>query len=727
MDIKKLFPKDKIIAGLKGFKILRVRVPHSLLMELSLLLIALFMAFIIRMLPIYWGSYLSEFDPYFQFRLTKHMVENGLFTWTTTWSIPGDPRDYQSWYPFGRDMSIAFPGVALTAAVSYRILSALGIQISLWDYCIIFPAIMGTLSCLVIYFLGRDFGGKEVALYSSLFLALNASHIGRTSLGWFDDETVGIFGFLLFFFFFLRSIERERPLRNGLIYSVAAGLSLGWISASWGAARYPLAMAALFAFILLLLRRYSSSLLLSYSTTFGIAFFIAVNVPKLGFEFLTEAYNLPVAAVFLLLCMFELFRHFKSVKIKTIITLGFFGFSVVLLFVLSRYGFIGSTPLKFVGVLNPFERMANPLIESVAEHRPGAWASIYYEYGIGAFFIPVGLYFTIRDPTDRNIFLSIFALTSLYFASSMVRLTLILAPAFSLLWAVALVRISRPFITVMKEAPVIPAKRKRFRAHVGRSFSGAFLIIIFLLLLFTFAMPERGEGLPRVISRAWTPTTIAAASTPVRPTDPKPVSDWIDALSWMRYNVPQTAVVASWWDYGYWITNMADKTTLCDNGTVNMTQIAQVGEMFMSNETHALKILKKYDAKYVVVFTTFYVGGTQQQPQVLPRGWGDEGKWQWMAKIAGLNYTEFGVWDEQGSWSDWSEKGKATVLYKLMSYGRDIRLYYEQYKSELDEATLEYYKGQYNLEHFNLAYFSKGDINRTGKIFVLVCVYEVVE
>ncbi len=730
MDIKKLFPKDKIIAGLKAFKIPRVKVTHSFLMELSLLLIALFMAFIIRMLPIYWGSYLSEFDPYFQFRLTKHMVENGLFTWTNTWSIPGDPRDYQSWYPFGRDMSNALPGVALTAAVSYKIISALGIQISLLDYCIIFPAIMGALSCLAIYFLGKDFGGKEVALFSSLLLALNASHISRTSLGWFDDETVGILGLLLFFLFFLRSIERERPLRNGLIYSVAAGVSLGWLLASWGAARYPLAMAALFVFILLLLRRYSSRLLLSYSTTFGIAFFIAANVPKLGFGFLTEAYNLPVAGVFVLLCMFELFRHFKSMKSKMIIALGFFGLSFALLFVLSEYSFIGSTPFKFISVIIPWERLANPLIESVAEHRPGAWASIYYEYGIGAFFIPVGLYFSMRDPTDRNIFLSIFALTSLYFASSMIRLTLILAPAFALLWAVALVRISRPFITIMKEAPVIPMKRKRFRAHVGKSFSAVFLIIMFLLLFFTFAMPESGTAFPRVVLRAWTPTTIAAASTPVKGS----VSDWIDALNWL-YNIKEPVVVASWWDYGYWITNMANKTTLCDNGTQNMTQIAQVGKMFMSNETAALKILKRYDAKYVVVFTTFYV--TQDtstgEIQIQDRpAWGEEGKWQWMVKIAGDigNETEFGTWNQQTGSIQWTDKGEDTVLYKLMNYGREMRFVYEYYGQEPTQEELEYYKTSspflyqyYGLENFNLVYFSKGAQRNP---FVLVCVYEVV-
>jgi asparagine N-glycosylation enzyme membrane subunit Stt3 len=81
------------------------------------------------------------------------------------------------------------------------------------------------------YFLGKDFGGKEAGLFSALFLALNASHIGRTSWGVFDDETVGIFA-LLFMFFFPRSIETERSLRDSPIYAIAGGLSLGYILAS---------------------------------------------------------------------------------------------------------------------------------------------------------------------------------------------------------------------------------------------------------------------------------------------------------------------------------------------------------------------------------------------------------------------------------------------------------------------------------------------------------------
>jgi len=225
---------------------------------------------------------------------------------------------------------------------------------------------------------------------------------------------------------------------------------------------------------------------------------------------------------------------------------------------------------------------------------------------------------------------SFFGLTAIYFAGSMVRLTLILAPAISLLWALALVRLIKPFTTVMKAAPIIPRRGAGLAAHVGKEFSGAFLIVMFLLLTLTFVLPTQ-----RVFNHAYSPTTIAAASMPVKPGET--VNDWIDTLEWIRTN-ESVKVVASWWDYGYWITNLGNKTSLADNGTWNKTQIAQIGLMFMSNETEAVKILQKYQATHVLVFTVCDGQGRDV-------GWGDEGKWMWMARIAdsvfgGFEYDE---------------------------------------------------------------------------------------
>jgi dolichyl-diphosphooligosaccharide--protein glycosyltransferase len=721
MKIRKLFGKEKVLDALKRLTAIRFRISHSSLLQASILLLVLFLAFIVRLLPIRWGLYLSEFDPYYQYRVTKHAVEYGLHNWATGWSEIDPSRDLMSWYPYGRYIASTYPGLPLTAAASYLIVHTLGLPLNVFEFCVIFPAIMGTLTCLVIYFLGKDIGGKQVGLLSALFLALSSAHISRTSLGFFDDETVGICGILLFIFFFLRSIESERTLKNSLAYAVAAGLSMGWIFSSWGASRYALDMAALFIFILLLLRRYSSRLLFSYSTAFGIALFIAVNVPKLGFNFLTRTSVLPVAAVFVLLAIFEIASHVKTLRNKALFVFLFLGLGAGVFFMLSSYGYLMPMGTKFLYVLNPLQRVESALHQSVQEHRPAAWGSFYYDFGIGMFFIPVGLFFAVRNPTSRNIFLAIFGLTSIYFAGSMVRLTLILAPAISLLWALALVRLIKPFVTVMGKAPAIPRRRTGLEAHVGKEFSAAFLIAMFLLLTLTFVLPTQ-----RVLNHAYSPTTIAAASMPLKPAGTVP--DFIETFDWMQGNLTlweqehnKRAVVASWWDYGYWITNLGNKTSLADNGTWNLTQIQQIGRMFMSEETEAIEILKKYEATHVLVFTTFDTQGRETR-------FGDEGKWRWMARIPDLDDNSFGNYTLGVDWRDENDdggvdegelqpnsKGQSTVLYKLMTYGKEMTL-----------------QGSSNIqaEHFEEAYFSQRKRGAPepapGTQYVpLVCVYEI--
>jgi dolichyl-diphosphooligosaccharide--protein glycosyltransferase len=47
------------------------------------------------------------------------------------------------------------------------------------------------------------------------------------------------------------------------------------------------------------------------------------------------------------------------------------------------------------------------------------------------------------------------------------------------------------------------------------------------------------------------------------------IDDFREAYYWLRQNTPETAVVMSWWDYGYQIAGMADRPTLVDNNTWN--------------------------------------------------------------------------------------------------------------------------------------------------------------
>lgn len=74
--------------------------------------------------------------------------------------------------------------------------------------------------------------------------------------------------------------------------------------------------------------------------------------------------------------------------------------------------------------------------------------------------------------------------------------------------------------------------------------------------------------------------------------------DFREAYSWLRYNTDKDSKVASWWDYGYQTTAMADRTVIVDNNTWNNTHIATVGKAMASTE----KKVSKY-VHYTVNFT----------------------------------------------------------------------------------------------------------------------------
>jgi dolichyl-diphosphooligosaccharide---protein glycosyltransferase len=741
VKVGKLFTKEGATDAIMSIGALRFQISHSSLLHISMLLTVLVIAAVIRLLPLRWGMQLSEFDPHIHYRLTKHMVENGFFSWTT-WI------DLKSWYPYGLNFSTSvYPGLAATAAFMYQIANALNLAPGaifssavynpltadpVFNFCVIFPVIMATLTVLVIYFVGRDIGGKEVGLFAAFFLALSSAYISRTSLGFFDDETVGIFGILLFIFFFLRSINPKISIRSVVAYGVAGGLSLGYLFASWGAARYALGITLVFVLVLLLLKRYSTRLFISYGTIFAVALAIAVTVPKLGVKFLTEPTVLAVAGMFLVLAIYEGSRRIKTARRKLLFVVGFLALIAVGFVVLDSFGLVGNLGAKFISTLFPAERIGEStvqqLVQSVQEHRPATWASFYYDLGLGVFFIPLGLFFAIYNPTNRNIFLAIFGITAIYFAGSMVRLTLLMAPAFSLLWALALVQVVKPFVAIMREGPKIPRRKMRFRSRVGKEFSAAFIILMFLMLTSVFVLPSSISDLPRVVDRAYSPTTIAASSLPLKPE--YPVSDWLDALNWMRVNLGDDAVVLSWWDYGYWITDIGNKTTLADNGTVNATQIALIGEILMSNETRAIELIQgingigDYNVTHVVVYTSFRQDGSNAR-------YGDEGKWTWMANIPRLNSSRYGNYTLGVDWVDENDDdqtssdelienklGTSTLLYKLMNYARDMVL------DGSSEIELMHFMGPPN-GYFSHEYPVQEWYSDGSKFAIMVCVYEI--
>ena len=103
------------------------------LLIIGILALSFSLSFTLRIIPLEYGFELNEFDPFFNYRATQFMVENGLPAYLE-WN------DDLSWHPYGRDVS-ATSQVMLhtTAAMLYQ---TFGMGSSLYDFTIIFPVVV---------------------------------------------------------------------------------------------------------------------------------------------------------------------------------------------------------------------------------------------------------------------------------------------------------------------------------------------------------------------------------------------------------------------------------------------------------------------------------------------------------------------------------------------------------------------------------------------------------
>ncbi|MFH1328324.1 MAG: STT3 domain-containing protein [Candidatus Bathyarchaeota archaeon] len=613
----------KLIGGLH-FRVSMLKL-QRIITIVSVTLIA-FTAFAIRILPLRWGAFLSEFDSFWHFYVAERVVDYGflsIFGWV----------DMRTWFPMGRIVDVTTPmGLPYTLATLYLLVKNLGFEVALLDVAIFFPPIMAAVACIVIYFLGKDIGGREVGLLSALFLAFNAAYISRTTLGFLKHETIGVLAIVLIMYLFLRAIDSRRSVEKGLFYSVLAGLAIAYLNISWGAFVYVLGVIPVFVIVMVMLRRYSSRLFMSYSIAMGLGLLLAVPFPRPGFEILTTVGVLPVIAGFIVLLIGELIRHLKTPQSKLILTIAILAGVTVGGLALAQTGAISPIAAKIITVLDPSQRsiLAGPIVESVAEHRITTWAAFFVSFGSILFLAPLGFFFALKRRRGEDIFLIVFGMTALYFASSFVRLTLIMAPIFALLAAYAFVKITKPFFE--KDSKVIAHSRKLKISHLR---SAPQLGIILILVLALILAPT----FFRSVDNAYTPTTIASSSLPVRSYQ----GDWLETLAWIQDNGPQNSAILSWWDYGYWIAIGGNSTTIADNATLNTTQIANIGQILLSNETTAFNLSKQYyDTDYILIFvTTLPTNDIRNWPQGhQPAGWGDEGKWFFMADIAQDTHPE---------------------------------------------------------------------------------------
>ncbi|MHA1198196.1 MAG: STT3 domain-containing protein [Candidatus Heimdallarchaeaceae archaeon] len=631
-----------------------------LLNRLSLLII-LIAGVMIRLFSLMKGydTLIKAFDPYVQLVSAEFISENG-FSAFVHWF-----KD-NSWYPYGfQTGQELYWGVPVSAVIIHAILNFFTINVTIQQVAFFSPVVYGLFTIIASYFLGKEAVSTRTGLFTAFFMAFSPAFLSRSTAGFFDNESIGILFTVLTLYFFIRAIKR-----GGTISAFLAGISLGLLIGSWGAYRYVLDLLPLAALFLVLTRKLTYRLIKTYTITIVTALSIGFLIPRvMQNKFYNIEVMIPVLMIgFLILVglVQNLSRNLSEKTFKQVVIVGsitVFVLLTILVTVFLSLGIFSNIADKFWAVILPGERTSIPIISSVSEHQPMTWAELFNNVHIMMFLMPLGIYYCLKKPTDVNIIILTMGVTTIYFSGSMVRLVLLLAPSASLLSAMAIDKLLYTY-SLSAHGKIALTKRKlRITKSIGRDEAViAYLVIFGLLLTFTFHSIQLADNYSQ------------SEMAPVIFLNGIPASDWQEALMWLRENgqsdgvIENSApVVLSWWDYGYWITNYGNTTTLVDNATTNSTQIGMVGTMLMWNFTESVKMMYKYNIKYVLI----------NSQAGLPGLGSDLGKALWCIRIAESTVPRYGMTEDHfyGLSDDerqylYYDPFYDSVLYRLAAYDK---------------------------------------------------------
>jgi len=601
----------------------------------------------IRLLPIQWGVYLDEFDPYIQYKGAKYVIENGFAAWFS-WFDP------TRWAPWGTDVpSQAQMGVPFTGAAFYLLLKSLGLNITLYEALVYFPVLSGGILTFLVFLLGRELVGRWVGLLASFIFAIDPTSIQRTSLGFFDTESTGLLGMFIALLFFMKALKKRT-----IPYSIISGLALAYMALCWGAYLYPLNLLALYSIILVITGRWSRQLSIAITVVSSITMLGMAFAPNIGVSEAISPYTVVPMTAFITCVVMSATSFIQDKDLRRKISIGAIFAIIIIAGAITLSGVLGPIAGKFLFFVNPFSRAAAPIVGTVGEQFPATWSTFFTNYHILLILAPVGVYFALKRMKYKDIFIVLFALMAVYGAASYVRLLIVVAPALAILSGLALTNLFSN-ISLTK----VEKDKKTHARQLGRIYG---ILVVAIILAGTIPLVYTN------LRAANRPAMIVSSSTGYA----AKIDDWLDALEWMRTNIPPESIVGCWWDYGYWINVIANKSVIADNSTTNGTQIKLIAEAFLNNETYALEIFRKLKVDYVVVYEPWIFASTEPLLGLPP--WstiGDFEKSTAMMAIAGYNVSDYikGVPLRTGTSTinyplPAGPKASNTLLYQLLFY-----------------------------------------------------------
>ena len=596
------------------------------LLVIGILILSFTVSFLLRVQPADFGYELNEFDPFFNYRATQYIIDNGIpayFEW----------NDGLSWYPIGRDVSATSQVMLhLTAATAYWIF---GGGMDLYDFTILFPVIFASLSAIVIFALVRVIGGTTAGLFSAMLFSVSIPILIRSPIGWFKSEPLGLFFSLLTVYFLLSGINSQNK-RIAILKLVGAGIFTTFSISAWGGNQFFIIPIGIFFLTLPFLRKDHKFIVWAIPLYTITTLLVSLGIERVSSSFIfgLGGISLIVPTLFLILCIII---QNKSSQNKTrnglIFLLALLVIAPTVLLINSDSQFLPLPSHRYLNALNPFLTTTDPLVDSVSEHATTTIEQSFLFHSVLMIFSGIGIWMIIKNIQTENFnfirndmlsFSLILGFVGVYVSSTFVRLEVFASIAIIILASLGLTALTKEFFK----------NKSTSKKPLGKLLQLPYVAGIIILLVIPMIYPVGSE--PSSITNM--PPTILNGGSAF----PVATNDWLDAMDWIKDNTPKDAVVASWWDYGYWIQTMGERASLADNSTVHTSIIENIAKMLLSNPDSAWNTLNEMQADYVLVFVAGEKLSVDAEGSFYSlKGGGDESKKQWFIRIAGYDTAQY--------------------------------------------------------------------------------------
>lgn len=654
------------------------------LLIIGILSLSFTLSFLLRVQPADFGYELNEFDPFFNYRATQYIVDNGIpayFEW----------NDSLSWYPHGRDVSSNSQIILhLTAATTYWIF---GEGLDLYDFTILFPVIFSSLSAIVIFALVRVIGGTTAGLFSAILFSVSIPLLIRSPLGWFKSEPLGIFFSLLFVYLLLSGINSKNK-KIAFIKLVGSGIFTIFSISAWGGNQFFIIPIGILFLTLPFLRTDHKFLIWAIPVYTITAILISFMFERVNISGLWGI-ALIVSTLFLVFCIFIQNKSLKNKQRNGLLFLiSLLVITGIIFIINSESEFLPSASHRYINAMNPFLTTTDPLVDSVSEHATTTLAQSFLFHSVLMIFSGIGIWIIIKNVQIKNSnfinndmlsFSLILGICGVYISSTFVRLEVFASITVIVLASLGLTALTKEFFKNKSQS------KKPIHKLLQLPFVTGIIILLLIPMIYPIGSePSSFAHMPPTILNGGSVYTIST-------------NDWLDALDWIKNNTPKDAVVASWWDYGYWIQTMGERATLADNSTVYTSIIQNIAKMLLDNPDTAWNSLNEMQADYVLIFIAGEKLNVNSDDSLyILKGGGDESKKQWFMRIAEYDLSKY-LQSDGASGTDyfWNETllGKMTP-FSLIGYVNP---------NDLNQQSITYVPGMIGIYEKDIKFTSDGD------------------